>query len=557
METAPSARSSGGRPHGSARIPRAGTEAVFPKDRIGWLLRANRVYGQGGRWFRLTSFAEAFQGGSFLKPVDASRISRWENGGSPPSLAVLRRYEELLELPRNTLVSTVEMTMRYYGINALGPSPRHAQSENGQDRDRDLDRLEALFDRLCSTTLMSGSEWDEICRLLSAHPHLVLVPRSRWDTLAERLLAETIISAGNAWRQRFEAFNRLLDHPMARRAAIAACATLARDKSCQIFVEPISVLDISEHPDAVLHVLAQLDDPTNDRVLYGALLACFRKLRQRHFSEADLVRLGNSVEQLLTEPALAEESRLLAAELTRLLDPAEPVAGQLRLMLAAHPLLHRILVDGRLASATTTGLAVQRIVDVVLASQTRELASFEDHTLPLMVDQMLFHPSFDVRLYATAMLAATPYRQELAAAIATELRRPAVLGSQALTHAFLGGLRQLGGPAERPLVEWLVSGRATPWAAESAAGVIGHLDGVSSERFWRTEITRYSAAWRRTRSDGAARVLHGLIYALGITRQHVLLASIINDGQCPATVRAAATWWLNIPEFITRSAALE
>ncbi|MCT9094255.1 helix-turn-helix domain-containing protein [Streptomyces sp. ASQP_92] len=530
---------------------------MLPKDRVGWLLRVNRVYGRGGRWFRLTSFAEAFHGGSWPKPVDASRISRWENGGSPPTLAVLRRYEELLELPRNTLVSTVEMTMRYYGVDALGPTPRHGSTGNDQDADQELDRLEVLIDRVCSTALVSGSEWDETCRLLSAHPHLVLVPRSRWDALAERLLAETIISASNAWRQRFEAFNRLLGHPMARRAAIAACATLARDRSCQIFVEPICVLDTTAHPDATLHVLAQLDDPTNDRVLYGALLACFRKVRQRHLSEPDLVRLGNNVEQLLTEPALAEESQLLAAQLLRLLDPAEPVAGRLRLMLTTHPLLQRIVEDGRLASAATAAFSVRRIVDLVLASQTRELAGFEDHTLPLMVDQMLFHPSFDVRLYATAMLSVTPYRQNLAAAIAVELRRPAVLSSQALTHAFLGALRQLGGPAERPLVEWLVSGRASPWAAESAAGVIGHLDGASSELFWRTEIARYSTAWRRARSDGAARVLHGLIYALGITGQHALLAMIADDARYPATVRAAATWWLNIPEFITASAFQE
>ncbi|MFD7854570.1 helix-turn-helix domain-containing protein [Streptomyces microflavus] len=530
---------------------------MLPKDRVGWLLRVNRVYGQQGRWFRLTSFAEAFYGGSYPKPVDASRISRWENGGSPPTLAVLRRYEELLELPRNTLVSTVEMTTRYYGVDVLGPPPRHERSGNGQSTDHDLDRLEILFDRACSTALMAGSEWDEMCRLLTAHPHLVLVPRSRWDALAERLLSETIISAGNAWRQRFEAFNQLLGHPMARRAAIAACATLARDRSCQIFVEPICVLDTTGHPDAALHVLAQLDDPTNDRVLYGALLACFRKVRQRHLSEPDLIRLGNSVEQLLTEPALTEESQLLAAELTRLLDPVEPVTGQLRFMLATHPLLQRMLEDGRLASAATAGFSVRRIVDVVLASQTRELSGFEDRTLPHLVDQMLFHSSFDVRLYAAAMLAVTPYRRNLATAIAGELRRPAVLGSQALTHSFLGALRQLGGPAERPLVEWLVAGRATPWAAESAAGVIGHLDGTSSEHFWRTEIARYSATWRRDRNDGAARVLHGLIYALGITRQHVLLARIVDDGRCPATVRAAATWWLNIPKFITASAALE
>lgn len=82
-------------------------------------------------------------------------------------------------------------------------------------------------------------------------PGVILSPNKVWAELSERLLHETSVADGTLWMHRAEAFNRLIAHPAGQDAAIS----------------------------------------TADRRFYGALLASVRKLRNGHFTAAQLRKL--------------------------------------------------------------------------------------------------------------------------------------------------------------------------------------------------------------------------------------------------------------------------
>jgi hypothetical protein len=392
---------------------------------------------------------------------------------------------------------------------------------------------------------MAGWEWDELTGHLSAIPTLVLSPRTRWSDIACRLVAETIVADGTSWMLRFEALSRLLAHPRGAAAAVAACADLAADPSNQVFVEPVSVLDASGHPDAARRVIAQLTSPTNDRTRYGALLACIRKLRFGHFTEEQVAGLVPAAVEMLLDPESYADASALAVELLRRLP--RPLGGsaeaELHRALANDRTLAEVHQQGRLASRATSAVVVHRITNASVFNG--QMPGFTDDVLPVLVDEMLFAPILDVRLYAAMMVGATPYRGRLAAALASELTTRPVVGDTTLAASLLGALRVLGGPAERTLVERLVLARGlSPDVTGAAVQAIGHVGGASSDRFWLNAIALYGRSWRRHHDHQSANMLTGLVYAMGIARNHRLLAGVRDDDEAPWPVRSAASWWL-------------
>jgi hypothetical protein len=149
-------------------------------------------------------------------------------------------------------------------------------------------RIEELIDKARSDDVMTGQERDELTREISAVPFFFISPGKTWAAMAERLLQEQIIADGVAWLQRWGAHVRMLGHPVGRQHAIAACASLAADRTNQVGIEVICALDVTGHPDASHHVLGQLACPTSDQTFYGALLACVRKVARGHFTAGQI-----------------------------------------------------------------------------------------------------------------------------------------------------------------------------------------------------------------------------------------------------------------------------
>jgi hypothetical protein len=89
---------------------------------------------------------------------------------------------------------------------------------------------------------------------------------------------------------------------------------------------------------------------------------------------------------------------------------------------------------------------------------------------------------------------------------------------------------------------------------EAAAHAIGHIGGTSSDAFWRGAIGLHARRWHQYRDRASGTVLRSLVYGLGMARHLALLGTIAGDQRLPPPVRAAARWWLDIPERTIRSA---
>jgi hypothetical protein len=521
--------------------------------RAAWLLRVSRLLARDEQFAKGTVFAAAFAGGCWRGAVSESRISRWETALTRiPHLAV-RRYEELLDLPANSLVSTIDTIYRYASGHG-GPSALARKPGEGQDPGvRDLEKM---LDKEASGQIMTGLDWDALTSALSALPGVVLVPSATWSAIAGRLLSEMVVADGLAWMQRFEALNRLLGHPSGGQAAVRACADLGSDRASQVSMEAISALDASNHPDAGRQVLSQLVDPVSDLAFYGALLASIRKLRNSHFSHDDVRLLATVVNDILTGPDRHDDVRPLAVEVLRQIPSGARIAqnAAVRKMLTADRALHEVMATGRLATATAA-VIVSRVLDSTIAHVARDIRGFRDEMLPTLIDEILFSPVLDVRIYSALLIRASPYRESVAGALASELARPAALRNVELAVTLAGCLRIIGGPAERPLVERLIitPGLAAPITAASAHA-IGHVGGLSTDLFWTGAVSYHTRLWHCHRAPATTAVLRDLVYGLGMSRNEVLLHLVRDDTATPSPVRASASWWLGLPAIVYKGA---
>ncbi|SCG77449.1 XRE family transcriptional regulator [Micromonospora inositola] len=538
-----------GRPYRPPRPTPARAGWSEQQHRVGWLLRVNRLYSGDERWQRESEFAADFHGGCWPERTSVYRISRWETAAVRVPYLAVRRYEELLQLPAHRLVVLIDTVYRYSAA-VSGAAPL-LQRQPFRDVPESVDRMEELVEAVQSDDVVTGVQWDELTALLGGAGQVIL-PRSTWAHLAERLLAEMIVADGVAWAQRYEALNRLLAHPLGQQPAVAACASLAADRTNQVFVETVSALDSSPHPDAAAHVMAQLVHPTNDRSQYGALLACVRKLRYGHFTESQVRRLVPIVNNFAADPVHYEDTRRLATELLRRIPADLPTDARLRLRHAAYPA--RGPYHPPLGTDSQWALA-ERIANTSVAGMAREAPRFPDTLLPTLVREMLFSPVFDVRLYAAILLFGTPYRSPLATALAVELQSQVGTGGTNLARTLLEALRILGSGEQRPLVERLTIAAGLPSVVTlAAASTIGHIGGSSPDRYWTTAIEHHLRVWRSTGSRTSASALDGLIYGLGITRNIPLLRLVHAHPGIPSPARVAAGWWLNLPRWVYEGA---
>lgn len=390
-------------------------------------------------------------------------------------------------------------------------------------------------------------------------PFLFISPDATWAALAERLLQEQIVADGLAWQQRFSSLVRLLSHPVGQQPAIAACASLAADPMNQVGIEVICALDVSGHPDASHHVLAQLARPTSDQTFYGALLACVRKVARGHFTAEQTGYLASVVASLLDDPVRHDDARTLAASLLRQMPAGLPpgVVAKLRTALAADGMLGRVVTTGRLVAEGHAADCVRRVVSAAAARMPREGPWLYDETLATLVDEMLYNPVSDVRLYAAVAIQATPYREPVATALGTELFRIAAATNTDLSLSIMDALRLLGGAQQRPILErFTLNPGLPPQVMTSAARNIGHLGGTSEDKYWMRAVNLQCQLAQRHDSAASSAALRGLVYALGLARNDPLLTQIRDRREMPSQARAAASWWLGHPDRIRRSAVL-
>lgn len=506
---------------------------------LGWILRCNRILAADSRWSQAKRFSAALSGhgrhagfeGDNRPATGESQVSRWETGAARPPYEVIARYEELLELRQGSLTAVLAIALRYAAVPGCGACLLDRQAGTARS-----EVLEDLLDRALSNDVMAGSAWDKLSAAISTAPQLVITPRRSRETLAGRLLSEMIVSTGVAWQLRFEALNRLLDHPSCGPSVVEACASLVADTRNQIFIEPLGVLDGTSLPDASFHVIAQLVRPTNERALRGAIIASARKVRYGHFTHAQLAIVADRVRELWQHPLLSSDVRVLARAMSE--------------TAVARPAVPRTPAPGAFAGVAS------RLVQASISGLDRELPDPVLDRYRELVTEMLCHPHGDGRIYAAMLIAATPLSLPLARALGARIAGDQRIQPELLLR-MLTAIRALGREDNRELVEQLAtSATAAQPVVEAAAFAVGHLPGHSSPEFWIRAVTHHAELWRRRPTSTSSHALSGLVYSLGISGQCGMLRSMGNDPTTPEPARAATLWWLNLPEHVRRSARL-
>jgi hypothetical protein len=511
--------------------PRAGGAVLASRERVGWLLRVHRLLTATGRDRTLAGLASSLSDCTAAPGrISASTVSRWESGRIAATGTVLRGYEEVLDLPVNSLVVPVSTVRRFWSPRlAPGSDPFYGHIGGGDET------LDSLLDRVVTDDELTSSEWDVLTASLATRPDIYLRP-TEWTGLADRLLRELLIADRGNYMHRREAFQRLLVHPRAQTAAIAATVSAGDDSTGQVFIEAISSLDGSAHPDASRAVLRQLEHPTNAAAQVGALQAAVRKLRYGHFDPEQRLRIWKTADTIHRSAGAASELAALVAQLAT-------TRGEIN---------SELILGGRDARQQ----AIASRLAVLAVAKTSASEAFGDPVLPSLVSELLFSPSADVRLVASSLLAASPYRAALAQGVALELAAANVITDQPdWADSLLDTLRLIGDSGQLPLVQRLAIADGVPASiARSAAVSLAHVGGQIHRDYWVRVVGRYATLWRRHHRPRHADQLNGLIYSAGTLGELQLLAALKDDTTLPAQCRTAATWWLNLPTHITHGA---
>jgi hypothetical protein len=481
------------------------------RTRIAWMLRVSRLYGHDPALAvarRCLAALAEHQG-----PVTPSQISRWENGVQPVPYRVIRAYEDLLGLPTGQLSAAVDTV---HQVRSVRPGAPRLDRRFVPDA-RLTEELDDLLDRCLSEAPVRGVDWDGLSARVLAIPHVYL-PKPVWRTLATRLLAELSVSRWRGYLHRFEALRRLQGHPVARAAIAAAVAEMVADPASQVVVDPLMLLVHDRHDIRLL--VSEVAAPTSERTLHAALAVCELA--------ADAGRLGDDAATLrvlvrghLADHSLPTHIRRAAADLAAVLAPGAAVRRQ-------------DLGAGRAASVAALTTTAEAALDVT----ARGTSAGENRMLSRLVTELLFSRQPDVRLGAAAVLAASPFGDPLADALAGTLANGA-------EWAF--ALGTVGGARHRPALEALLGGRAPRAMAAQAAFSLGNLPGHTDPALLTHAVRRFGRAWQRTRGDDVAEVLRAVVYAAGMQGATPVLADVRDRRELPDAVRAAAGWWLTRP----------
>ncbi|MEV6851054.1 hypothetical protein [Actinoplanes sp. NPDC051411] len=469
-------------------------------DYVGWLLRANRTIGAAVPLRSGRAFAAAFRPG--LAP---SHITRWETGGLLAGRATVRRYEQLLGLPAESLVTVRDALYRTL------PAARRPAHPAGE---APAGRLHELLEAATGPGPLTGHQWGELTELIEARPGLVLHPPRLWQAVAGKLLDELTRHEGTGWLQRQEAASRLLEHSTAGPHVVRACLELIEDRASPAVVEPMALLDVRSDPVGNAYVLRQLDSPDSDRHHRGALLAVVRKISDGHFEGPQWAQLARSLD---ATPADGDNGRLAATARAALARrflgeaPAPPPAG---------------LTPG----PDDVGERVAAAVGV------------DDPVLAALVGQSL-GTSVDERLVAAMTIAQSPYRDGVAAALLTEARRDLAARRGRDISATLQALTLLGTDIHRPLLfDLLAEGGHDDRVRQAAAWATAHCPGRFTDQQWRRILHRQATAWQDRPVPANESVLHGIAYGVGTDHHRALLTQIAADPRLPAVARTTATW---------------
>jgi len=468
------------------------------------------------------------------KPLAASQVSRWESGLLTVGHATLRRYEHLLGIAPEQLVTLSDALVRLEGSS---PVKSFQVRPNGTHDD-----LHRLLERAQTPGEMTGADWGHLTELVATQPNLVLHPPALWRHLADQLLAELSLSAFGQWWQRQEAMSRLLEHPHARRYAVEACIALARDQTSPAIIEPISLLEVANQPESNRFILDQIGRPDSPGAFEGALLAAVRKVSHGHFQDEQWTALTGQMIRHLQDSAIDASLLPLMCEVGRLLGRRQPGAVSL------HRVVSQLETEAGAAKGSPRAEPVAGDQLVALALGHLDEPPTADGLLPDLIEESLHHPDPERRLVIGMFIGATPYREPVAKALLQSFTRALGARDYSVPLATLRTLTNLDVAIHRPLIHYILT---SPGFAGSlrraAAGALPHCAGRDAMATWRQTLGAARASWEADATELNQAVLDAVVYGIGTDAHAPLLTEVCGQAGLPQSTRRIAAWLLSSP----------
>ncbi|MGH3498004.1 MAG: hypothetical protein ACRDP1_11145, partial [Nocardioidaceae bacterium] len=146
----------------------------------------------------------------------------------------------------------------------------------------------------------------------------------------------------------------------------------------------------------------------------------------------------------------------------------------------------------------TKGLTAMIVMEMA-GSAAPARGAREDEVFPFLLNEALFSPIEDVRIYTSMLLRASPYAAPTATALSELVRRPDALTNASLMMSVMPVLRVLGSDAQIPILQDLVLDESVPAPVRArAAYSLGHVGTAADDppAYWATNVgwTRSGAA---------------------------------------------------------------
>lgn len=373
--------------------------AIDPWARVGWLLSTSRSLHPD--LFRRDVLTAALRERGVT--ADLSRVSRWEAGRQVVPISVVLGYEELLGIPRGTLVAATRSLLRasVRAVRVAWPPAKPQPDHNATTA--------PLLDRATSGQHLTGADWLFLAMELERLGEVIL-PTLTWKTLCDRVVDELTGATEHDLACRYEACVTLIAHPSGGPHLTGAIEGRLGDPDLRWATMLTSLLQYTSSVAATELLMGALESGSI-AMATAAELAVAEKMSRRHFDEVTLSR----IEQRVRTALLSDGARRLATinavhhlpepHLSRLLAAVPDPRLRRRLMLtrARHD-----LVDPQISTSISRNVARR------IEANTHHSNVEPDRLLHRLVRESLFHPHAARRQLACWLLLVSRYRDRTA-----------------------------------------------------------------------------------------------------------------------------------------------
>lgn len=519
-----------------------------------WVLRNARTHAADPAVRGASGFAA---GAGRAPAVHRSQVGRWENGSVAVTYELVRRYEQVLDLPEGQLLAAIEVFGRMMLASEAAPEPLHPRGEP------DADEALELVERALSTERMTGLDWDRLSSHLARLPHVLLRERD-WEAMFRRCNQEAGLSLDLEFVQRYGAAIRFVRHPRTEAVVARLADAGLRDPAEQLYVDIASLLRYTTHPAVIDLLLAQLRDPTNDHALRSALLALTSHVQRRRLTREETVEVVRLAVDHLRDTDRSFRVRRGAANLVRAVDLPGRERLAAGLTVDNQKFAASIIMAGRARRPEELRDLRARLRRTL--AQTLSPDDLEEPVLDTVIGAAIGETNEETNGNALAILMLSPQGPVVGRAYIEELRDALHHNHHVAAHECLSVLSWLMQPEALDLVTDIACDPSADvdlaYESANAAGNCVEAPGPAREARDARLLARLTDVVR----DGAGRLadsealVRGHAYALGMRDRYDLIDGVVDDldsgrlvASSPALAsraRGALGWWQAIPPHL-------